>query len=781
MAIWVFSLSLLVILYTYVGYPVLMYLLSFLFKPSVKRGDALPWVTVVIPVHNQEKLIGAKLENCLGFDYPRERLKIIVVSDGSTDRTDEVAGRIQDDRVQLLTLSFRGGKVAAQNHGVRFCDSEIVIFTDVAVLTAPDCVKLIVQNFHDQSVGVVSCQNAASGVGNGLNLNSLFFRPDALLGRHSSQVSSLIEITEGFYGVRTAIARGGWNPAFPPGLYVAMRCIKRGLRVIEDPTIKILQRNVVEEEHELTRDLMNTTGEMYALFSVSNRSLLNPFRFGIISLKLVSEKLLRWMAPFLLVSLLFSNVAMLGESPVFLLILLAQLGICSWVFLGRLARRERREPVEFPSLLSPSSTWSTLKDSVFHMQSDSPRTTEFGRRRGDRLRILYICHRFPFPPKRGGKIRPFNVIAHLSQKHDVTVASIARSKREAHEGYGIQEYCSHYIMDIITRPKAIGNIMTNVPTQKPFSMGFFYSSSLHGLIRKELDHTCFDLIFVHCSSVAQYVEDVTGIPKILDFGDMDSQKWLIYGKVRQFPLNILYHTEGVRLRRAETILAGKFDYSTCTTLAEMETLNSYNVGTKTGWFPNGVDSNYFKPLNNNYDADTICFIGRMDYYPNQECMFDFCRNTLPLIKAERPNVKMFIIGANPSLAVRKLAKIPGVTVTGSVPDVRPYVTRCAVNVAPLNIARGTQNKILESLAMGVPTVASIHAAAGVDAVPGEHLLVASSPEEYTEALLRLLTSRQERRRFSEAGRSRMLSHHSWKGSMEKLDKIIDECLTTRTR
>jgi sugar transferase (PEP-CTERM/EpsH1 system associated) len=214
----------------------------------------------------------------------------------------------------------------------------------------------------------------------------------------------------------------------------------------------------------------------------------------------------------------------------------------------------------------------------------------------------------------------------------------------------------------------------------------------------------FDLILVHCSSVAQYVAGVRGIPKILDFGDMDSQKWLEYARYRPFPLAAGYWLEGKKLEREERRLARLFDLCTATTRAEWETLEGYRTGVATDWFPNGVDSTYFTPTAEPYDANTICFVGRMDYYPNQQCMFDFCANVLPLIRARRPETKLLIVGADPSLAVKKLGDLPGITVTGSVDDVRPYLWRSALMVAPLMIARGTQNKVLEAMAAGVPVV-----------------------------------------------------------------------------
>jgi glycosyltransferase involved in cell wall biosynthesis len=167
----------------------------------------------------------------------------------------------------------------------------------------------------------------------------------------------------------------------------------------------------------------------------------------------------------------------------------------------------------------------------------------------------------------------------------------------------------------------------------------------------------------------------------------------------------------------------------------------------------------------------------MDYYPNQECMFDFCANVLPLLRARRPSVKLTIVGADPSPAVRKLGTLPGVTVTGSVPDVRPYVRASALMVAPLNIARGTQNKILEAMALGVPVVTSRAAAGGVDALAQEHFLVADRPQEYSAAILRILEDAGERARLAGAGRERVLRHHAWANSMRRLDGVIERCLT----
>jgi sugar transferase (PEP-CTERM/EpsH1 system associated) len=392
------------------------------------------------------------------------------------------------------------------------------------------------------------------------------------------------------------------------------------------------------------------------------------------------------------------------------------------------------------------------------------------------MNILYVCHRFPYPPKRGGKIRPFNMIRHLhAQGHRVSVCSLVRSEAEADEGLGIAQHCTRFEMGRVSEPVQYARMVARLPLLTPSSMGYFYSHELAAKVRRLLAVQQFDLIFVHCSSVAQYVEHVSDIPKILDFGDMDSQKWLEYAQHKPFPLSLGYTLEGRKMLRAEKRLARRFDLCTATTRAEWRTLEDYGTGAATDWFPNGVDADFFSPGEAPYDPDTISFIGRMDYYPNQECMARFCKQVWPLLKVQRPSLKLLIVGADPSPEMRALGQIDGVSVTGSVPDVRPYVRRSALMVAPLAIVRGTQNKILEAMAMGVPVVTSPAAAGGVDAEGPLHLLAADSAADITRAVLRIVENPSERVRLAEAGRARMLSHHAWPRSMQRLDSIIAHC------
>jgi sugar transferase (PEP-CTERM/EpsH1 system associated) len=389
------------------------------------------------------------------------------------------------------------------------------------------------------------------------------------------------------------------------------------------------------------------------------------------------------------------------------------------------------------------------------------------------MKVLFVCHRVPFPPKRGGKIRPFNVIRHLhGQGHEVTVASLARSQAEADEAVGLGNHCTKRLVEVVDDRLAWPRMVAWLPTTRPSSFGYFHSPRLKSRIDAELATGAYELIFVHCSSVAPYVAEARAAVKILDFGDMDSQKWREYSQHRAFPLSAGYWLEAVKLERTERLLAGKFDLATCTTRAEMESLQALGVRSPTAWFPNGVDASAFQPSDQDYEPDLVTFIGRMDYFPNQQAVLRFCADVLPVLQARRPGTRFEIVGADPSEDIRSLDKLPGVRVTGSVPAVQPYVTRAALTIAPLEIARGTQNKILESMAMGVPVVCSRQASGGVDAVAGEHLLAYDTREQQVEAILQVLNSRELRARLAAAGRARVLSNHSWASSMQRLDALI---------
>lgn len=303
----------------------------------------MPGVAVIIPVHNEERLIASKIENCLRFDYPKEKLKIIVASDCSTDKTEEIVKGFKSEQVRFLALPFRGGKVAAQNYAVQFCDSEIIIFTDVAIMNDLDCVRLIVQNFHDKKVGVVSCRDVIFGGENQLKGEVRYIRYDMMVRKYASRIGSIIGVTGGFYAVRKEIAKGGWNPAFPPDFYVAIRSIKRGMRVIEDARVKAYYKTVAKEWAELPRKVRTLNRGMNALFAISNRNLLNPFKYGAVSLQLISHKLFRWLTPFFLILLFLSSLMIMHKSIIVSSFFWLQFGLYMLVAIAFISRNKSSE------------------------------------------------------------------------------------------------------------------------------------------------------------------------------------------------------------------------------------------------------------------------------------------------------------------------------------------------------------------------------------------------------------------------------------------------------
>jgi len=395
------------------------------------------------------------------------------------------------------------------------------------------------------------------------------------------------------------------------------------------------------------------------------------------------------------------------------------------------------------------------------------------------MNILYVCHRFPYPAKDGSRVRSFNIIEHFRQQgHRVWVSSMARDENEQRQGQGIIEYCHEFTMartvEWVQKLRMVGRLFTTEPS----SMGYFYCRTMQRQINQLLAQHDFDLIYVHCSSVAQYVSDVEGIPKILDYVDMDSQKWLSFAQYKAFPLNLGYRLEGTKLAAEERKLSAKFDLCTTITRAECDTLEELALNGLNDWFSNGVDSQYFVPHSHGYNNHQVCFIGRMDYYPNEQAVTDFCHQVLPLLKQKIPDATFLIVGAAPTDNVKKLANIDGVTVTGFVDDVRDYVRKSAVMVAPLSIARGTQNKILETMALGVPVVTSDVGARGIDGDSINDFVVANSPMEYCDAVVQMMTNELVRQRYAKAGRKRIEENYSWSYVLMRLDNLIDDIATT---
>ena len=397
------------------------------------------------------------------------------------------------------------------------------------------------------------------------------------------------------------------------------------------------------------------------------------------------------------------------------------------------------------------------------------------------MRILFICHRFPFPPNRGGKIRPFQMIRHLSQNHRVSVATLAHSAEEMEAGAGLREHCAEIIAEVLPNSVRWRQAVLALASNTPSSVEYFRSDRLRARVEEAWRREKFDVVMVHCAFVAQYTLGISGGLRILDFGDLDSTKWMDYSKHRSFPLSAGYGLESRKLRRYERAMAERFDRITVTTRGEMEEFKTLGVDRPCTVIPNGVDGDFFQPAAMGGGAKPlIVFLGRMDYFPNIDGMLWFAREVFPRIRRDVPGAELQIVGADPSKEIQSLGKIAGVTVTGFVKDVRPYLTEAAVAVAPLRIARGTQNKVLECMAAGIPVVSTPQASRGIQATPGEHLLVAEGAEDFSRSVVKLLGDPELRKKLATAARAQVEHAHAWASSMEILDRVLEEGISAQS-
>ncbi len=390
------------------------------------------------------------------------------------------------------------------------------------------------------------------------------------------------------------------------------------------------------------------------------------------------------------------------------------------------------------------------------------------------MNILFLCHRLHYPPKRGGKIRPFNMIRHLSRSHRVTVATVARTRAEAAEGRALAEHCHELHVAHIGSAMGWLRFAAHTATPYPATFGYFYSAALARTVRGVLAHGEIDAIVVHCSAMGPYVAGHRGCRKIMDFGDADSEKWLEYGRSAPFPLSLGFRLEASKVRRFERRLAEQFDACSVTAPREREVLREYVPG-PIHVFPNGVDGEYFRPRRPSAAPlvpNRLIFTGNMSYRPNVEAVQDLVSGILPRVWAQRPDTELYIVGMDPAPAVRRLADGRRVIVTGRVDDIRPYFESAVAAMAPLRIARGLQNKVLEAMAMRVPVVASPQAFNGINATADRDLLVADGPEAFARAALSLLEDPARRERYAAAARACVETNHDWERILRGFETLV---------
>jgi sugar transferase (PEP-CTERM/EpsH1 system associated) len=283
-----------------------------------------------------------------------------------------------------------------------------------------------------------------------------------------------------------------------------------------------------------------------------------------------------------------------------------------------------------------------------------------------------------------------------------------------------------------------------------------------------------DLIFIYSSNVAQFAEAFRDVPRIMQFADLDSVKWERYAAETKPPMCWIYAIEARRLRAYEIKLAHECQHSLVCTDAERADFERLIPGAPVSTAGNGVDLDYFRSTGAAKTPGGLVFTGVMDYLPNVDAVSWFATEILPRVRADIPAAHFVICGSRPSPAVRALATLPGVSVTGRVPDVRPYLDAAEVFVAPLRIARGLQNKVLEAMAMGLPVVASIPAWRGTAFPVGEGIEASDDAAAFARLVIALLSDATRRAEYGRIARAAVERDYTWEAQLRSLDRVVAE-------
>jgi len=339
-AFWV---SALILVYTFAGYPLVMFLASAMFPRPVGKARITPMVSLIIAAHNEEKGIREKIENSLALDYPPERRQIIVASDCSTDRTDQIVREYSGRGVELVRLPERLGKVPAQNLAVTKAQGDILFFSDATILLPPDALAKMVRNFADLAVGCVSCEDKSISVKDGRRVEDegLYVKYEMLLRRWESGVGSIVGASGCFFGIRKEL----WTQPddfLAEDFAMPLNIREQGFRTVSEPEAIAYVKAVPSAGAEFARRVRTATHGLMGLFF--KRHLLNPFRFGFFSVQLFSHKVLRFTVPVFMSIILVANLFLVARGNLYLGIFALQICFYLGAGAGYLLRSSRYRP-----------------------------------------------------------------------------------------------------------------------------------------------------------------------------------------------------------------------------------------------------------------------------------------------------------------------------------------------------------------------------------------------------------------------------------------------------
>lgn len=377
--------------------------------------------------------------------------------------------------------------------------------------------------------------------------------------------------------------------------------------------------------------------------------------------------------------------------------------------------------------------------------------------------ILYLTHRVPYPPDKGDRIRTFYVLEFLRRRANVHLACLADEPVTEETRRALADRTARLSIVPHTSPLKWGRSLWSLATGGTVSEGAFASPRLTAVLNDWTATTRYHAVLASASSLAGYLRhpDLRQVPQAVDLTDVDSQKWLDYAAAVRGPKRWLYQLEGRRLRALEQRLARETNGLMLTTDIEVELFRQFCADGDVRAAFNGVNLDYFQPDPGGGEDATCAFVGALDYFPNVDAALWFCNEVWPAVHREFPRGRVLLIGRKPTSEVVALGSKPGIEVVGQVPDVRPHMARACVTVVPLRIARGIQNKVLESLAASKATVVTPQALGGLRTRPGHDLLVATSAAEWVDTLVSLFRAPERRQQLGLAGRQYVEQAHRW--------------------
>lgn len=392
--------------------------------------------------------------------------------------------------------------------------------------------------------------------------------------------------------------------------------------------------------------------------------------------------------------------------------------------------------------------------------------------------LLYLTHRIPYPPNKGDKIRSFHLLQHLSKRYRVYLGTFIDNEEDWQYEGKVRNYCEDVCIVRLDPLSAKIRSLFALFGNDPLTLAYYRNARLTQWVKAVFSNEHIQDAVVFSSAMAQYVECLSDCRRIIDFVDVDSDKWRQYALSKSWPLNRIYHRESRCLLDYERKIAEKFSYSTFVSEREAELFQQLapDVADKTTFFNNGVDTEFFSPQRsylNPYPIEkkVLVFTGAMDYWANIDAVIWFANSVFPMVHAKRPDIDFYIVGTKPAKQVQILADLPGIHVTGAVDDIRPYLMHAAVAVAPLRIARGIQNKVLEAMAMQKPVVVSTQAVEGICAISGKELIVAGDAGDFAEQILLLMDS-GEQSIIGRLARERVLRDYTWSANLSRIDTLL---------